>query len=147
MEKQHILRLIEKKLESNIEELSLSLAGYEDASNMDESDTLDPDDFSKQAEHKEMQMRMQLQLDQARHNLLRLRELSGKDHDIVEVGALVETDKNWFFIGIAFSSMPVDHKELIGVSPESPAFLSFRGKKAGDAILLGKETYTIRAIQ
>ena len=146
MTKKEILELIERKLDSNISELTQSLQSYEAASNMDEGDTLDPEDFSQQTEHKEMQMRMQVQLDQARNQLVRLRELAGKDHSISEAGALLETDRNWLFLGISFSAMPVGSKELLGISPESPAFASIRGKGAGDHFQLGKDQYKILAI-
>ena len=91
-------------------------------------------------------MRMQVQYDQAKSSLIRLHDLAGKDHAQAEAGALLETDKGWFFLGLPLASISVDGKELLGISTESPAFASIRGKKAGDSFTLGKNTYTITSV-
>src|SRR5690349_650675 len=132
MNKQEILSQMAAQLEANMHELTESLESYEAASNMDEGDTVDPDDFSKQAEYKEMQMRMQVQYDQVKSSLIRLRDLAAKDHSQAEAGALLETDRGWFFLGIPLASMQIDGKELLGISAESPAYASIKGKKEGD---------------
>lgn len=141
-----VLDAIKQKLEDNIAELEIALGDYAAASNMDEGDTVDPDDFSKQTEYKEMQMRMQVQLDTARSQVVRLNDLSSKSHAVAEAGALVETNKNILFLGLSFSGFSLDGKEFIGVSVESPAYNTIRGKTVGDQFQLGKEEYTIKNI-
>lgn len=143
MTKKRILDIIEEQLENNINQLTQSLESFKSASNLDEGDTIDPDDMSKQSEYKEMQMRMQIQLDQANSHLTRLHELAAKDHSITEIGALVETNAHYLFIGVSLANMHVDGKELLGISPESPAYLSIKGKGPGDTFQLGKEEYSI----
>jgi hypothetical protein len=143
MEKKQILQLIEQKLESNIVELTQALESYAEAANLDEGDTIDPEDFSRQTDSREMTMRMQLQLDQAQTQLAQLHELSGKHTHSVEVGALVETAKYWLYIGISFSAMQTDGKELIGISSESPLFITIHGMHVGEKFLLGKEEHEI----
>ena len=146
MNKTNILSRIATQLEANISELAESLASYEAASNMDEGDTVDPDDFSKQTEYKEMQMRMQVQLDHAKGNLVRLNDLASKDHSQAEIGSLLKTDKGWFFLGLSLASMNIDGMELLGISQESPAYATIRGKQVGDSFMLGKNTYTIKEV-
>ena len=143
MNKEEVLQAITRHMESNIKDLNQSLADYEDASNLDESDTIDPEDFSQQSEGKEMQYQVKSQLDRAHSGLSQLKEFSGKNYTVAKSGALVETDKNWFLLGISFPSLKVDGKELLGISPESPAYNVLNGKSKGESFILGKNNYTI----
>jgi len=143
MNKEEVLQAISKHMESNIKDLNQSLADYEDASNLDESDTIDPEDFSQQSEGKEMQYQVKSQLDRAHSGLSQLKEFSGKSYTVAKSGALIETDKNWFLLGISFPALKVDGKELLGISPESPAFNVLNGKSKGESFTLGKNNYTI----
>ena len=146
MNKQEILAQMAAQLEANMHELTESLESYEEASNRDEGDTIDPDDVSKQAEYKEMQRRMQIQYDQVKSSLIRLRDLAVKDHSQAEAGALLETDRGWFFLGIPLAAIDINGKELLGISAESPAYATIKGMKAGDAFTLGKNEYKIKNI-
>ncbi len=143
MEKEKILQLIARQLENNVMELSKSLEDYKNASNLDEGDTMDPEDYSQQAEQKEMQYQMQYQLDNAQSGLNRLQEFSGKTFSVAKTGALVETDKNWILLGLSIPSLHVGEKELLGISPESPAFAVINGKSKGESFTLGKNNFTI----
>lgn len=146
MDKAEIIRLISEHLENNIHELGKSLEDYRSGSDLDESDTRDMEDFSQQSEQKEMQYQMQIQLDHVQANLIRLNDLDKGDFSVARPGAIVETDKNLFLLGISVPPMPVGDKELIGVSPESPAFGIINGKSAGDQFELGNNKYTIQGI-
>ena len=146
MNKEEVLQIITRQVESNINEISNSLEDYKDASNIDEGDTVDPEDYSQQAEKREMQYQMQIRLDNAKAGLIRLKEFSSKQFSTASSGALLETDKNWFLLGISIPSLHLGNKELLGISPESPAFSIINGKSAGDSFELGKNTYTILRI-
>jgi hypothetical protein len=147
MERKEILEKIEQALERNLAELNRALDDYESASNIDEGDTMDPEDLSQQTEYKEMQMRMRVQIDQTQAQLNRLKELAGKATNTAEAGAIVRTSKNDIFIGVSFAPFRVDDKELIGITTETPVYASLRGKGKGDTFKLGKEEYTIESIQ
>ena len=142
-----MLQKIAEALESNIMEINNALEDHKEASDMDEGDTRDMEDFSQQAEHKEMQYQMQIQLDNAQAGLNRLREFSNEKFSEAKAGALIETDKQWFLLGIAFPAIDVNGKELLGVSPESPAFQTIHGKQKGDTFTLGNNTYNILGVQ
>ena len=146
MNKEEVLQLITRQVENNINEINNSLEDYKAASNIDEGDTVDPEDYSQQAEKREMQYQMQIRLDNAKAGLIRLNEFSGRSFSVAAIGALVETDKNWFLLGISVPSLHVGNKELLGISPESPAFSIITGKSKGDSFELGKNTYTILGI-
>ena len=147
MERKEILEKIEKALERNIAELNLALDDYEAASNLDEGDTMDPEDLSQQSDSREMKMRMQLQIDQAQAQLNRLRDLANKTNTTAEAGSIVKTKKNQIFIGVSFSTLHIDGKDIIAITQESPAYAAIRGKGKRDTFKLGKDEYTIEAIQ
>ena len=88
-------------------------------------------------------MALKIQLDNALLQLEKLNEFSSKKISGVENGALVETDKNWFYLGVSLSHLQVEDKELYGVSPNSPAYNSIRGKSTGDHFSIGKNDHEI----
>src|SRR5687767_5437815 len=122
MDKSQLLQLIHQQLENNVLELNHSLDTYRSGSDMDEDDTRDPEDFSQQNESRDMVLLMQQQLDNANALLNRLESLAEKHNTTIEPGAMVETDKNIFFIGLSFPSFRSSGKEIIGISSESPAY-------------------------
>ncbi len=146
MKKHNIIQQIEQTLRNNITELTNALNDYEASSNLDEGDTIDPEDYSQQSEAREMKMQMQIQLDQEQNQLIRLQGFTQKESTQVEPGALVTTDKNLFFIGLSLPTMGIDGKDLYCISTESPAFSAVRGKGEGDHFDIGKETHTIISV-
>jgi len=146
MNRKDILDLIRRSLESNLAELTQALNDYESASNIDEGDTLDPEDFSQQAEFKEMQLRMKIQLDQANAQLEHLEELAHKNVNIIEPGAILETQHNIIFIGVSFPVIHLDGKELLGITTETPIYASLKGKTIGESFAMGKGEFAIQAI-
>lgn len=143
MDKSEILRLIRSQLENNVNELTSSLDTYRTGSDMDEDDTRDPEDFSQQNESRDMVHLMQQQLDNANDLVNRLDHFGQKEFSTIEPGALVETNKNIFFIGLSFPSFQADGKEIIGISPESPAYMAIKGMEEGDNFKIGNNDHTI----
>lgn len=146
MDRSKIIELVQRQLETNIEEINQALENYRSASDLDESDTRDMEDFSQQSENKELQLQMELQLENAKDQLVRLQEFSEETTESAGVGSIIETDKNWFILGLSLSSIPVGGKELIGISVESPAFAIINDKTKGDSLSLGNNTHTILGI-
>ncbi|HEX5112744.1 MAG TPA: hypothetical protein VFV79_07850 [Saprospiraceae bacterium] len=146
MNRNDVLEKIRLSLERNLAELTQALNDYESASNIDETDTLDPEDLSQQTEFKEMQMRMKFHLEQVNDQLSRLQELANKKVNSVEAGAIVETDRILLFIGVSCPSIPVDGKEILGISTETPIFAALKGKTAGDIFKMGKEEHSIASV-
>jgi len=146
MNRNDVLDKIRQNLERNLAELTQALNDYESASNIDEADTLDPEDLSQQTEFKEMQLRMKFHLEQVNGQLSRLQELTNKKVNTVEAGAIVETERNLLFIGVSCPSIPVDGKEILGISTETPIFAALKGKTTGDSFKMGKDEYSITGI-
>lgn len=143
MKKEEIIDKIRTDLETNVDEIRKSLEGYEAAGDIDENDTIDMEDFSQQDESKDIQRQLEIQLANAKDSLDRFNELAGGTTSLVKSGALVESDHNWFFIGVSFPAVKVGKKEVLGVSVESPAYSLMSGKEAGDGFKLGDHSYKI----
>lgn len=146
MNKSEILKLVKTQLENNVMELNNSLDTYRSGTDMDEGDTRDPEDFSQQTESRDMVLLMQQQLDNANSQLARLETYGKNQSTSVEPGAVVETDRNLFFIGLSIPSFQAGDKEIIGISPESPAYAVIKGKEEGDTFKLGNNEHTILRI-
>ncbi|MBK9982000.1 MAG: hypothetical protein IPP15_06160 [Saprospiraceae bacterium] len=146
MKKQEILKQVIHQMENNIAEIRTSLQDYEAASDIDEGDTSDPENFSQQSEQKEMQYQMQIQLDSAQSSLIELKDFLGKEYSVAKAGALIETETNYFFLGVSFPALHIGEKELLGISAESPAYGVINGKSKGGSFQLGKNKHSILGI-
>ncbi|MFZ1676078.1 MAG: hypothetical protein WBP41_05550 [Saprospiraceae bacterium] len=146
MKKEEILVQVIQQMENNIAEIRISLQDYETASDIDEGDTSDPENFSQQSEQKELQYQMQIQLDSAQSSLIELKEYLGKEYSVAKAGALIETETNYFFLGVSFPALHIGKKELLGISTESPAYSVINGKSKGESFQLGKNSHTILSI-
>jgi transcription elongation GreA/GreB family factor len=69
-----------------------------------------------------------------------------KQHDKVELGALVVTNQGSFFVSVSAELINVDSDPFIGISVHSPLFLAMRGKKKGDSISCNGTSYKINDI-
>lgn len=83
-----------------IESLQQSVNQYKSASDMDEESTHDPEDFSQQSQAKDMQLRFEKMLGEADENLSFLMNEKESSHHMIEKGSVIETDKNFLFVGI-----------------------------------------------
>lgn len=146
MSREQILETIRTSLESNLQEINTSLGTYRTSTNIDESDTKDPEDFSQQSESRDMEILMEQQLDNATAQLSRLNALASRTSDAADAGSIVESDDQIFFLGVSFPTIKNDQKEIIGISSDSPAFQAVRGKGVGDSFQLGQNQFTITAI-
>ncbi len=109
----------------------------------EESATFDPDDMSRQAQAKDLQMRMELQLLKAKKDLEVLKEFRNKEMTEVQPGAVAETSTYWIFVGISSQPIPFDGKMLICISTDAPIYKSMLGKKKGDSFTMGNKKQTL----
>ncbi|MFV0604268.1 MAG: hypothetical protein ACK5NK_00380 [Niabella sp.] len=144
--KEKILNHLLPHLESSISSFQESINELKEIWDIDENSTIDPDDLSQQNESKDMEMRYNLQLQQAKNDLIAVKQLMTSKNDSISLGALIDTDKKYFFIGISNPVIDAGGKELICVSTKAPAYAALEGKKPGDNFQLGKESYTISNI-
>ena len=146
MKKDEIFEAIRRQLETSVEELRKSMEGYKAASDLDENDTRDMEDFSQQDESKEIERQLQVQLDNAQDALGRFDELTGGKVNTGRAGTLIETNHNIFFPGISFPSIQIGNKEVLGISFGSPAFTVIDGAGEGESFKLGEKEYKVLKI-
>lgn len=128
-----------------IESLQQSVEHYKAASEIDEESTHDPEDFSNQSVAKDMQLRFEKMMGEAQQILRFLEKEREVVHTEIEKGSLIETDKNFLFIGLSVPVIQVDDKELISFSEQAPVFLEIKGKNLGDSLTVGNDTLKILA--
>ena len=78
---------------SIVKELEEKIATSHSMVDVDEDDTLDPEDFSHQYESGELESLMKVQLLNAKMDLSRLNKMDFSSKDSVTDGALVQTNK------------------------------------------------------
>lgn len=143
MDKAKILSAIIDEQEKVINNLKASIERYKQESNMDEDNTLDPDDYARQNEAKDMQLRYENMLKSAKHNLNFLEDSKTKINDKIEAGTVIETDKTYIFVGISLPVFKYEGKDVISVSEEAPVFQTLKSKTLGDTLELGNNNFKI----
>lgn len=146
MNRKTIINRIIAEQKKVIDNLSTSVKRYSVASDIDEESTHDPDDFSQQTQAKDMQLRYEKMRNEAEHQLHFLEGELKETHEKIEAGSLVETDKNFIFVGISVSVFEVEGKEVISFSERAPIFEQIKGKVKGDAIKIGENSFIIQSI-
>lgn len=143
MDKSKIISAIIDEQEKVINNLKSSVERYKTESDLDENQTLDPEDYARQSEAKDMQLRYEKLLKIAKQNLQILEKSTSEVHTEIEVGTLIETDKNYIFVGVSVPVFKYAEKDVISVSEDAPIFKTLKSKKTGDAVEFGKNTLKI----
>ncbi len=146
MKREEILSRILDEQYKVIANLQNSVNLYKKESDKDEDDTSDPDDYARQTEAKDMQLRFEKMLSKEKSDLNFVLGEKDKGYTVAEHGALIETDKNYFFLGVALPAFKYNDKEVYCISPEAPVYAKIRGKKEGDSLQLGDRTLEITGI-
>lgn len=147
MNKKEVLDKIIEEQQSVIENLKESVERYKTASDLEENSAADPDELSRQAEAKDMQLRFEQLLSEAEYNLSEIEDEKEKSRTEAEAGSLIETDKICFFIGISVPKFELEGKDVISVSEEAPIAKEMEGKTAGDSFKMGDQELKILSIQ
>lgn len=143
MDKAKILSAIIDEQEKVINNLKASIERYKQESNMDEDQTQDPEDYSRQNEAKDMQLRYEKLLLTAQKNWNILEKAKSENYTEIEIGTLIETDKNYIFVGISLPVFKYEGKDVISVSEEAPVFQTLKSKTLGDTLELGNNNFKI----
>ena len=106
MDKAFILSSIIDEYQKVIDNLKASVERYKHESDIDEDNTLDPEDYARQTEAKDMQLRFEKMLNEAKQNLKFLEDSKSETKEIAEAGA------DMFVAGSAIFGQP-DYKTVI----------------------------------
>jgi len=146
MNKNEIIKSIINEQNVVISTIENSVLRYKNASDIDENDSVDPEDFSHQDEAKEMQLRYEQILVQAKNNLDFLETYKDKETIKIELGSLIETEDLYIFIGISIQQFKLNGKNVIAISEEAPIYNSIKEKTIGEKIKIGTIENTILSI-
>ena len=146
MNRKDIINKVIEEQKKVIESLESSVERYKIASDLDEESTHDPEDFSRQTEAKDMQLRYEKMLRNAEHDLNFLENEIENTHDSAENGSIIETENNFYFVGISVPTIKIKNKEIISFSEDAPIFKNIEGKKAGDDFKMGENKQIILTI-
>ncbi|MDO5509500.1 MAG: hypothetical protein Q4F57_02275 [Weeksellaceae bacterium] len=130
-----------------IENIKFAIDTMDTTTDLDEQDTIDMDDLSRQSDLQEDKMKMQEKLTFEQSELRYVRNFLTIDSmEEFDKGAVVETDKAIFLVGFAFTPIAHGKKKIFGISANAPVFKNNLGKKQGDSLQLGEVSHTIEAI-
>ena len=146
MNKNEIIKSIINEQNAVISTIENTVSRYKNASDIDENDNVDPEDFSHQDEAKEMQLRYEQILVQAKNNLDFLETYKDKETTKIELGSLIETEDLYIFIGISLQQFMFNGKNVIAISEDAPIYNSIKEKTIGEKIAIGTIENTIISI-
>ena len=121
-----------KNFQDLVHHIQDELVDKKSMADLEEGDTLDPEDYSKQNESNEMVHLLRNQLQKTLLEIDKLARIDFSKKDKVGTGAVVKTEKFMFFIGVAISPFTFEENQIVGVSIEAPIYHSIRDKKVGD---------------
>jgi hypothetical protein len=148
MKKSEILDLILVKQKQIISNLEQTIAHYHLDSNLDEDDTLDPEDYSHQDEASEMKFRLKEILNKAKTDYNFIQNNLNSVHQSIENGALIKIEENgYIFVGVSIPPFVADNNKIITISEKAPIFSNIKDLLVGDKITIGNKTYTIITIE
>lgn len=113
---------------------------------IDETDTIDPEDLSHQSESLDMKNLFEQKLNKAQIELDTLLHMDFSEKKEAIPGALVTTENFHFLIGFATIPFEFDGKRIVGVSIDSPIYPEIKGKVVGDRFSYSENNYKILAI-
>ena len=146
MDKVKIISAIIEEQQKVINGLKSSAERYKSEADLDEDQTQDPEDYSRQNEAKDMQLRYEKLLLTAQKYWNILEKAKSENYTEIEIGTLIETDKNYIFVGISLPVFKYEGKDVISVSEEAPVFQTLKSKTLGDTLELGNNNFKIISI-
>ncbi len=148
MKKREILELILNKQKQIISNLEQTIAHYHLDSNLDEDDTLDPEDYSHQDEASEMKFRLKEILNKAKDDYSFINNNLNSVHQSIENGALIKVEDNsYIFVGVSIPPFVANDIKIITISEKAPIYKSIKDKTIGEKIAIGNKIYSVISIE
>ena len=93
-----------------------------------------------------MQLRYEKMLRNAESEMSFLQKETELSHEATENGSIIETEQNFYFVGISVPLIKLKEKQIISFSEDAPIFQSMKGKKVGDEVKIGDNKEVISSI-
>jgi transcription elongation factor GreA len=146
MSKELIIKTLIRTQNQVIVDLKERISVGKLASDIDEDNTLDPEDYSHQNESVEMNQLLTVQLEKAENDLAKLQAIEFSPKSKIEIGALVKTNQFSFVIGIATFPFNVDGNQYVGISVDAPIYSIMKDKIEGETFSFVNNIYQIVSI-
>lgn len=141
MKRVNVLKLIIQKQEEVIENIEQSVLIYKADADLDEEDTMDPDDFSHQSESKDMQLRFEQHLKEENQKLKVLQSELDEGNSL----QFIESENYIILLGLSIPLFKYN-KSIIGISEDAPIYSSLRKLTKGDELKLGNTNEKVEDI-
>lgn len=143
MNRKDILERIAEEQQKVVDNLQETVLRYRTASDLDEDDTSDPDDYARQTEAKDMQLRYEQMLSAAKQTLAFLKTDEEKFFEQAEEGSVVETANHFFFLGSNVPHFTFHGKEVYCITRDTPVYKNILGKSIGEQVEIGNQKVEI----
>ena len=141
MKRVNVLKLVIQKQKEVIENIEQSVLIYKADADLDEEDTMDPDDFSHQSESKDMQLRFEQHLKEENQKLKVLQSELEEENSL----QFIESENYIILLGLSIPLFKYN-KSIIGISEDAPIYSSLRKLTKGDELKLGNTTEKVEDI-
>lgn len=146
MTKKDIINELIRRQRQLVQELQNQKAIIYSSVDIDESDTIDPEDLSHQFEAHEMEHLTDLQLKKAESELERMLQIDTDTDGKIKQGSIVETNNFNFIIGFPALPFSLMDKQFVGVSKDSPIYSLMIHSQKGKSFSYQGNSYTITNI-
>lgn len=143
MKRDAIFKAVISKQQEIILNLKKTIEEYKTASDLDESDTIDREDYSRQSEAKDMQMRLGQVLITENDKLNWLEKNVDFVDEKSQAGKLIITQDNIFLLGISMAEFPLDNKKFFAISETAPLYKKIMNLNTGDSFVMGNNEQLI----
>ena len=146
MDKKSVRMRLKDELETALTDLRSEIAAVHDGVDIDEGDTLDPEDYSHQSESSSLELNLIQRVNGIERQLEIAGGLSTEDMTTIGPGALVITSNHYLYISVAAHPFTIDKHLIVPISVDSPIYPKIKSNAVGDTILMGESEEKIIAI-
>lgn len=142
MEKSEILELIKQNIAEKISTFENLIAETRASNNDTKSSMGDKYETGREMLQQEIN-NLQVQLNEVLKQQAVVKNLSSKPSSKAEKGALVQTDKGFFYISVSLGNLSLNSAKIFCISPDSPLAKALDQKTEGETISLNNVTQKI----
>ena len=145
MNKIQIISIIKNKISAKIQVFENLIAETRASSNDTKSSMGDKYETGREMLQQEIN-NIQRQLNETLNQQSFLQKLNTEACTKVQNGALVKTDKGFFYISVSAGEIVFENKKIMTISNESPLAKAMFGKKVKENFIINNTTQTIEKI-
>ena len=133
-------------METSLSDLRSEIVAVHDGVDIDEGDTLDPEDYSHQSESSSLELNLVQRVHGIERQLDIADGLSTEAMTTIGPGALVVTSKHYLYVSVAAHPFTIDEHVIVPISIHSPIYPKIKASKVGDPIAMGDSEEKLIAI-